>query len=72
MKILTTVMDFARTGEESVELHEKLNIGILGLGGLSVAIPHMVSVQVDTYRVLISLVLSKCFFRVRIQSLQRL
>ncbi len=37
-----------RTGKEAVELDKQLEIDIVALGSLSVAVPNVVGVQIDT------------------------
>lgn len=40
---------FRTTGEESVELHQDLQVDVLALGRLAMGAAHMVAVQVDTH-----------------------
>jgi hypothetical protein len=37
------------TGKEAVELDEHLEVDIVALGSLAVRVPHVVTVEIDTY-----------------------
>ena len=56
------------TGQEAVELHEKLEIDIVALGRFAMGAPNVMDVQIDTYSVLAcckskSLISSRCSSR---------
>lgn len=38
------------TGKEAVELHEQLQVDVVALGGGTVRVPHVVVLEIDTYR----------------------
>lgn len=47
--VIISIYDFGvLTGQESIELHEKLEVDILTLRRLAVRIAHMMTVQIDT------------------------
>lgn len=42
-------MGLGLTGEESVKLHEQLEVRVVALGCLSVAGPYVMTIKIDTY-----------------------
>ena len=40
----------ALTGQEAVELHEQLQVDVVALGGGTVRVPHVVVLEIDTYK----------------------
>ena len=44
------------TGEETVKLHKKLDVYVVALGSLAVRAPHMVGIEIDTFRLAMSVI----------------
>lgn len=49
-----------RTGKESVELHQELEVDIVTLGRLAMAAPNVVTIEVDTCQKKLRLARSSC------------
>ena len=47
-----------RTSKESVEFHEQLEVDIVTLGRLAVGVPDVMAVQVDTCRIIVSILIA--------------